>query len=277
MPFMGRGNEDGIFGWIPDENKDDDFDQARRLLIQNNFVINTLLKQIRKKFRIPPVGFRSNTQYNQWCTKILKSKGIEGFKEIFPILNKISDELFLERSYFQSLVYYGNSRVFLGRNYVRTVGWVMPGGHSLADSITERGVYIKVNHSMSKSDWIKAQKQAKKVFNSFYQIEKRLPNPKHKNVGYNLKEDVKIYLEVENAILASYKVAGRGYDFAMLERDENNAVVDRALEEIVNRVDYQDDKILDKERNKLKARYYEISRRFNLPTLRKLSKLTLLV
>lgn len=253
--------------------ENDIYDQIRSELLSLNFALKQTLIGLRVRYGIPSKGFRLRLEYDSWFGKTAV-KEPNKLEEIYKKCNNLANYLNIDPQLLISLFFFQDSRLFQSNWYIYSVGLTFPGGYKTGP-ITQEGVYMRLNPYMSKSDVLKAYKQGKPTISLFYKDLDIRPSKVRKDLGYNLEQYKKTYLEIESLLMKFYTKAIK--DEPWQKEDKHKVLLDRVLEEMVSNQNYSDITKENKLKFKLKNEYYALINRFYLPTLSDLHKLELCI
>lgn len=209
------------------------YEEIRRDLMNQNFVIQLFTKELNKRVRR-----LENTK-----SKLRSIKQIER-------IEKITNGLY--------------QQVYLGKNAV-IVG-------STPLEIEERGIYFRFSPEMTLQDWIESYYKAKLLSEKEKNYKVKIKSKKRSQIGMkDIDKNIWLYLKIEKLLPKFWreKVFTPQIDFAT-DETVKIPVVEGAIEYLLASEGVEDAKKVEKMKKKYKDIYYRVARRYSLPTYRDL-------
>lgn len=267
------------------------YDEFRYFIFSKTYVAEQLVKFLRKKYNIP-----EKMSSSDWTGKLLKDhyESFEGKKqvwekilkrkveidsdfvwivsreierEITPDITKIAKRLDINEVLFRVLVLYNNvpNKLFSPER-VFYCNPLIP--------IREEGVYIRIDENLSKNEmWglIKKAKEKIKSLNNDFPSEKR----KRKVIAKDDNIKINFYIKVEEKIkeLAKEKQKNKYFSEELYPKELVRAAINELTDDLLEKKEYDDktsDELVPIYTKRIQTYYYEISRRYKLPTPKKL-------
>lgn len=238
----------------------EDYFEIRNELLQNNFVFNRTVLKLRKTFRAEKDRLLKKNKYHRKRPEFLewdKEELFRYYKKGEPLFCKKIADVASYLAIDFSLLF---AKVTLNQPTAEKyfVYTVLNPELNPSSTILREGVYIKYIPPMNKDDWRIAEKQAKIAYKNLYN--KKIKS--RQDIGN--ENDRKLYKLIERKIKLIFNERQRGVKLNEMDRD---SIVLQAIAEAL---------LIDSAELELKRardNYYEVARRFNLPTLRDLRKL----
>lgn len=211
------------------------YSKLRYELLESNFVFNEVIDSFKNHLKKNP------------SSKDLKTFYKKQYPSLSKLLTEVSNKFDADSSFILLEVFLTN-KTTAERNYVSTV--------LDSKSPISRGVYIKFSPPMNETDWKIARRQAESAYKILMEIESFKSRQ-----DSGSEKDIELYKSIERKISEIYHDKKGGQ-----LQSKDDSIVLQAIAEIlpINAP--------IKELSRTKTAYYRVSRRFNLPTLKDLSK-----
>lgn len=276
-----------------------DYDEIRHSLFAESYVASKIIELLRKKYkishRITPSEWggrllrdhssKLEAIHKHWEISLkrkipkeffaIKALAIEEItQEVTPEITKIANELNLDENYFRNLVLFNGistRNAYLDARVV-LASPLMP--------ITKIGVYIRVEKGMKNNEFVKCLKQSQILLESqSSQTQKLIKLKKRKRMGDNEQGKIVIYKLVEKRIkkIAKDKYPKNRLDY---EGELVRPSIEQVAGDILSRSDHDDKSFVKLEKEwtkKIGYLYYMITRRYRLPTPKKLPSILRLI
>ncbi len=266
----------------------------RFLLVSQSLTASIIVKRLRAVCGIPPSGYKTQILTG----KLLRHKKFEWTKKQIPnnipiLHNKLQSEIHYSRKHSELIKQVGQIKVdlinqvadrliidrgnFLNYVFYNLVATTTPLNVRLIPNSEERlnepGIYLKVEPTTTAVDLISDFKKIQKPRDYFYEIVYGAKSRK-KSTGWNTKIEIEDYIKMESKIKEYYQDRETSTEDTRetYEHIVRYALNELADEDLPNNLTPQKEEAENNKRRKiLETRYYDITARYNLPTLQDLS------